>query len=44
MMAMFLFATIPMKDQRMLQRHPGFAAYYQRVPALLPLPKSERSA
>jgi len=36
MMAMFLCATIPMKDKHMLARYPDFAAYYARVPALLP--------
>lgn len=36
MMAMFLYATIPMKDKHMLGRYPAYAAYYRQVPALLP--------
>jgi steroid 5-alpha reductase family enzyme len=42
MMMMFLYATIPMKDKHMLSRYPDFAAYYARVPALLPRLQSNR--
>lgn len=42
MMVMFLYATIPMKDKHMLSRYPDFAAYYSRVPALLPRLQSNR--
>jgi steroid 5-alpha reductase family enzyme len=36
MMALFAFASIPMKDKRMASRRPGYEAYRQRVPALVP--------
>jgi steroid 5-alpha reductase family enzyme len=36
MMCMFWFASIPMKETRMAQRRPAFAAYQERVPLLIP--------
>jgi len=36
MVALFVFASIPMKEERMASRKPAFKAYCQRVPALLP--------
>lgn len=38
MTAMFVFASIPLMDQRSMQRRPAYAAHMQRVSALLPLP------
>lgn len=38
MTAMFVFASIPLMDQRSLQRRPAYAGHMRRVPALLPLP------
>ncbi len=35
---LFLFASIPMKDRRMLENHPEYAERMRRVPALLPRP------
>jgi len=39
MVAMFRFASIPMLDERSAQRRPGFAAYAERTPALMPWPR-----
>ncbi len=39
MTALFAFASIPMKDRRMLENHPEYAERMRRVPALLPLPR-----
>ncbi len=36
--ALFAFASIPMKDRRMLENHPEYAERMRRVPALLPRP------
>jgi len=36
MIIMFLFASIPMKEKRMLQRRPHFSEVQQRIPMLLP--------
>ena len=36
MTAMFLFASIPMLDQRSLERRPGYAEHMQRVSTLVP--------
>ncbi|PWR24059.1 DUF1295 domain-containing protein [Zavarzinia compransoris] len=38
MTAMFTLASIPLMDRRSLERRPGYAAYRQRVSALVPLP------
>jgi steroid 5-alpha reductase family enzyme len=35
---LFTFASIPMKDRRMLENHPEWAERMKRVPALLPRP------
>jgi steroid 5-alpha reductase family enzyme len=37
--ALFLFASIPMKDRRMLANHPEYAERMKRVPALFPWPR-----
>ncbi len=39
MTALFAFASIPMKDRRMLENHPEYAERMRRVPALFPLPR-----
>lgn len=39
MVLMFRFASIPMLDERSAQRRPGFAAYAERTPALVPWPR-----
>ena len=36
MMLMFVLASIPMKEKRMLARRPDYPAYQQRVPLLIP--------
>ncbi len=36
--AMFVFASIPLMEQRSLERRPAYAAYRARVSALVPLP------
>jgi steroid 5-alpha reductase family enzyme len=36
---LFAFASIPMKDRRMLVNHPEYAERMRRTPALLPLPR-----
>jgi steroid 5-alpha reductase family enzyme len=36
MTAMFVFASIPMLDQRSRERRPGYAEYEKRTPALIP--------
>lgn len=38
MTAMFWFASIPLMDQRNLERRPGYDSYRRRVSTLLPLP------
>ena len=38
MLAMFVFASIPMLDRRSTERRPEFAAYAARTPALVPRP------
>ena len=38
MTAMFVFASIPLMDQRSLQRRPAYAEHMKRVSALVPLP------
>jgi steroid 5-alpha reductase family enzyme len=35
---LFVFISVPMKDRRMLQNHPEWAARMKRIPAFLPLP------
>jgi steroid 5-alpha reductase family enzyme len=40
--AMFTFASIPLMDQRSLERRPGFEAYMRRVSAIVPLPPGRR--
>lgn len=37
MVVLFITASIPMKEQRMLARRPSFSDYVQRVPMVLPL-------
>jgi steroid 5-alpha reductase family enzyme len=39
MIAMFVFASIPLLDERSRERRPGFAEYEARTPALLPWPR-----
>ena len=41
MLFMFVFASIPMMDNRSNERRPGYAEYQRRTPALLPWPPSE---
>jgi steroid 5-alpha reductase family enzyme len=36
---MFVFGSIPMLDGRSAERRPGFAAYAERTPALVPWPR-----
>ncbi len=36
---LFVFASIPMKDRRMLENHPEWAEQMKRIPALLPVPR-----
>jgi len=36
MFALFYFISIPMKEERMLERRPSFKAYMERVPKLFP--------
>jgi steroid 5-alpha reductase family enzyme len=36
--AMFVFASVPLIDRRMLARHPAYAARIARVSAIVPLP------
>jgi steroid 5-alpha reductase family enzyme len=36
MIALFVFASIPMIERRHLARRPGYAAYQQRVPMVIP--------
>lgn len=43
MVALFVFATIPMKEKRMASRKPGFQDYCDRVPALWPRFRERRS-
>lgn len=38
MTLMFVFASIPLLDQRSLQRRPGYAEHMRRVSALIPMP------
>ena len=42
MTAMFLGASIPMMEQRSLERRPSYAAVIERVPMLLPRPPRRR--
>lgn len=39
MWAMFVFASIPMLDERSVERRPGYDEHMRRVPALLPRPR-----
>ncbi|HKT01120.1 MAG TPA: DUF1295 domain-containing protein [Rugosimonospora sp.] len=39
MVALFVFASVPMMDRRSLARRPAYADYMAAVPALLPLPR-----
>jgi steroid 5-alpha reductase family enzyme len=36
MLSMFVFASIPMLDERSIERRPGYADHMAKVPALLP--------
>ncbi len=38
LVALFVFASIPMAEQRSLERRPGYREHQQRVSVLLPLP------
>jgi len=38
MLVLFTFVSVPMMDQRSLERRPGYAEHMRRVRALLPLP------
>ncbi|MCA9688366.1 MAG: DUF1295 domain-containing protein [Myxococcales bacterium] len=40
--ALFVGASIPLKERRMLARRPAFAAYMRRVPKLLPIGRRRR--
>jgi steroid 5-alpha reductase family enzyme len=42
MVALFVFVSVPLMEQRSLQRRPDYAEYAQRVPALLPRPAPRR--
>ena len=42
MIAMFLGASIPMMEQRSLERRPAYAAVIERVPMLVPRPPRRR--
>lgn len=42
MIAMFVFASIPMMERRSLERRPGYAAYAARTSALVPWPPKDR--
>ena len=42
MSVMFTFASIPLMDQRSLERRPGFDAYMRRVSAIVPMPPKRR--
>lgn len=44
MTAMFVFASIPLMDQRSLERRPAYAEHMRRVSALLPLPPRRKTA
>jgi len=44
MLAMFLGASIPMMEQRSLERRPGYQDVVDRVPRLLPRPPRPRAA
>jgi steroid 5-alpha reductase family enzyme len=43
MLLLFLFASIPMKEKRMLERRPAFQTYQEDVPMLIPIPGKSRS-
>ncbi len=43
MIAMFVFASIPMMERRSQERRPGYAAYAARTSALVPWPPKERA-
>ena len=36
MLAMFIFASIPMMDNRSLERRPDYEEYMKKTPALIP--------
>ncbi len=38
MVALFVFASVPLMDRRSLARRPGYAEHMRNVPALVPLP------
>jgi len=40
MIGLFQFASIPLLDERSIERRPGYAAYAARTPALIPWPRS----
>jgi len=44
MLAMFLGASIPMMEQRSLERRPGYQEVIDRVPRFLPRPPRARRA
>src|SRR5690606_10931547 len=44
MLAMFLGASIPMMEQRSLERRPGYQDVIDRVPMLVPLPPRRTTA
>lgn len=43
MVILFVFASVPMMDKRLLDRRPQYAAYLREVPALLPRPRPGRA-
>jgi steroid 5-alpha reductase family enzyme len=43
MIALFVFASIPLAEKRSLERRPGFAAHKRRVSMLIPLPRSRET-
>jgi steroid 5-alpha reductase family enzyme len=44
MIAMFVFASVPMLDERSAARRPGFATYAARTSALVPWPPGEQGS
>jgi steroid 5-alpha reductase family enzyme len=43
MVALFVAVSVPMMDQRSLERRPGYAEHMRAVPALIPRPARRRS-
>jgi steroid 5-alpha reductase family enzyme len=43
MVGLFVFASIPLLDERSIERRPGYAEYAARVPALVPRPRRSQA-